>query len=133
LTTGSSCTEHIYTQTIHRTTQSTQNNRQNNTIHSLGIARAVPRLCVVYPGICLTTEEKAGKNLSQGREQNMRSKVQEMGVCFHKGSVLGNMGGPSIPRAFDLRVSFFLIKRPIHSQLKWAILLCDVIPDGNTE
>ena len=33
--------------------------------------RAVPRLCEVYPGICLTTEEKARKNLSQGKEQNM--------------------------------------------------------------
>jgi len=26
----------------------------------------VPRLCEVYPGICLTTEEKARENLSQG-------------------------------------------------------------------
>jgi hypothetical protein len=26
----------------------------------------MPRLCEVYPGICLTTEEKARKNLSQG-------------------------------------------------------------------
>jgi len=25
------------------------------------------------------------------------------------------------------------IKRPIHSQLNWAILLCDVMPDGKTE
>ena len=28
--------------------------------------RAVPRLCELYPGICLTTEEKAWKTLSQG-------------------------------------------------------------------
>ena len=28
--------------------------------------RAVPHLCELYPGICLTTEEKAQKNLSQG-------------------------------------------------------------------
>jgi len=28
--------------------------------------RAVPRLCEFYPDICLTTEEKAWKNLSQG-------------------------------------------------------------------
>ena len=28
--------------------------------------RAVPRLGELYPGICLTTEEKARKNLSQG-------------------------------------------------------------------
>jgi len=28
--------------------------------------RAVPRLCELYTGICLTTEEKARKNLSQG-------------------------------------------------------------------
>jgi hypothetical protein len=27
--------------------------------------RAVPRLCEFCPGICLTTEEKARKNLSQ--------------------------------------------------------------------
>ena len=28
--------------------------------------RTVPRLCEFNPGICLTTEEKARKNLSQG-------------------------------------------------------------------
>jgi len=28
--------------------------------------RAVSRLCELEPGICLTTEEKARKNLSQG-------------------------------------------------------------------
>jgi len=32
--------------------------------------RAVPRLCEFYPGICLTTEEKARKNLSQ-RKKNL--------------------------------------------------------------
>jgi hypothetical protein len=26
--------------------------------------RAVPRICELYPGICLTTEEKVRKNLS---------------------------------------------------------------------
>jgi hypothetical protein len=30
--------------------------------------RALPRLCEFYPGICLTTEEKARKNLSQGKK-----------------------------------------------------------------
>jgi hypothetical protein len=29
----------------------------------------MPRLCEVYPGICLTTEEKAQKNLSQGSQR----------------------------------------------------------------
>ena len=29
---------------------------------------AVPRLCEFYPGICLTTEEKARRNLSQGKK-----------------------------------------------------------------
>jgi hypothetical protein len=29
----------------------------------------VPRLCEFYPGICLTTEEKARKNLSQGKKE----------------------------------------------------------------
>jgi hypothetical protein len=28
----------------------------------------MPRLCKFYPGVCLTTEEKARKNLSQGKK-----------------------------------------------------------------
>jgi hypothetical protein len=32
----------------------------------IGTVRAVPRLGQLYPGICLTTEEKARKTLSQG-------------------------------------------------------------------
>ena len=31
-----------------------------------GTVRAVPRLCGLYPGICLTTEEKTRKTLCQG-------------------------------------------------------------------
>jgi len=34
----------------------------------------------------------------------MLSKALEMRVCFHGGSVLGNMGGSSFPRAFERRV-----------------------------
>ena len=36
--------------------------------------RAVPRLCEFYPGICLTTEEKARKNLSQGKKNLSQGK-----------------------------------------------------------
>jgi len=31
--------------------------------------RTVPRLCELYPGNCPTTEEKARKNLRQGRRK----------------------------------------------------------------
>jgi hypothetical protein len=58
-------TIHIYTQTIHRTTQ----NKQYLEKHKhFGRVRAVPRLGELYPGICLTTEETARKNLSQGSQ-----------------------------------------------------------------
>ena len=60
LSPGGSSTVHIYT--IHRTTQITTNVER---------VRAVPRLCEFYPGICLTTEEKAWKNLSQVKK-NLR-------------------------------------------------------------
>ena len=60
---GGSSTVHIYTQTIHGTTQNKQYIEQHK---NLGRVRAVPRLCELYPGICLTTEEKARRNLSQG-------------------------------------------------------------------
>jgi hypothetical protein len=64
LSPGGSSTVHIYTQTIHRTTK----NQQYIALHKnvIGTVRAVLRLGKLYPGICLTTEEKARKNLSQG-------------------------------------------------------------------
>jgi hypothetical protein len=52
-------TENDTKQTIHRTTQTIHRATQK-----LGRVRAVPRLCGFYPGVCLTTEEKARKNLS---------------------------------------------------------------------
>jgi hypothetical protein len=60
---GGRSTIHIYTQTIHRTTQIKQYIEQHK---KFGEVRAVPRLCELYPGICLTTEEKTRKTLSQG-------------------------------------------------------------------
>jgi hypothetical protein len=65
LTSSGSSTIHIYTNSTLNNTFDT-NNTQNNTIHYLERVRTVPRLCQLYPGICLTTEEKARKNLSQG-------------------------------------------------------------------
>jgi hypothetical protein len=60
---GGSSTVHIYTQTIHRMAQNEQYiEQQKNFVRVL----AVPRLCELYPGICLTTEEKARKNLTKG-------------------------------------------------------------------
>ena len=54
----------------HSRERTTTNNKKNTKIHratqQLGRVWAVPRLCGFYPGICLTTEEKAQKNLSQG-------------------------------------------------------------------
>jgi len=63
---GDSTTVHIYTQTIHRTTENKEYTEQHK---NFGRARAVPRLCGLHPGICLTTEEKAWKNLSQGNRR----------------------------------------------------------------
>jgi hypothetical protein len=38
------------------------NNKQNDTNNKSGRVLAVPSPCELYPGICLTTEEKAWKN-----------------------------------------------------------------------
>ena len=46
---------------IHRTTQ-----KIHRATQQLGRVLAVPRLWGFDPGICLTTEEKARENLSQG-------------------------------------------------------------------
>jgi len=60
---GGSSTVHVYTQIIHRTTQNKEYTEQHK---NFGRVWAVPRLGEIYPGICLTTEEKTRKNLSQG-------------------------------------------------------------------
>ena len=62
LTPGGSSTVHIYTQTIFRTTQNKQYIEQHK---NFGMVWTVPRLGELYHGICLTTEEKAWKILSQ--------------------------------------------------------------------
>jgi hypothetical protein len=46
--------------------QNNTNNKQNNTNNKFGRVLAVPSHYELYLGICLTTEEKARKNLSQG-------------------------------------------------------------------
>jgi hypothetical protein len=58
---GGSSTVHIYTK------QYTERHKTNNIEQhkKFGRVRAVPRLCELHPGICLTTEEKSWKNLSQ--------------------------------------------------------------------
>jgi hypothetical protein len=65
LSPGGSSTVQIYTQTIHRTIQNNQYIEQHNNWR----VRAVPRLCELYPGICLTTEEKHGKTSVRVAEQ----------------------------------------------------------------
>jgi hypothetical protein len=50
--------------------------------------RAVPRLCELYPGICLTTEEKARKNLSKGSRRvpvgTMKTEYTEQNIYNYK-------------------------------------------------
>ena len=65
---GGSSAVHIYTQTVHRTIQNKQYIEQLEQHKNFGRVGAVPRLCELYPVICLTTEEKARKNLSQGSQ-----------------------------------------------------------------
>jgi hypothetical protein len=52
----------------------------------MGGVRAVPRLCELYPGIYLATEEKARKNLSQGGRRvpvsTMKTEYTEQNIRF---------------------------------------------------
>jgi hypothetical protein len=49
------------------------NNKENNTNNKFGRVLTVPSLCELYPGICLTTEEKARKTLSQGNRRDSKN------------------------------------------------------------
>jgi len=50
--------------------------------------QAVSRLCALYTGICLTTEEKAQKNLSQGSRRApvgmMKTEYTEQDIHNHE-------------------------------------------------
>jgi hypothetical protein len=82
---GGSSTVHIYTQTIHRTTQNKQYIERHKNI---GRVRAVPSLCGVYPSICLKTEEKARKTLIQGswRVPAGTMKIHKHTISIHRHS-----------------------------------------------
>jgi hypothetical protein len=71
----------LYSTHLH--TDSTQNDTVN-----FGRVRVVPRLCELYPGIYLTTEEKARKNLSQGSRRvpvgTMKTKYTEQNIRNNK-------------------------------------------------
>jgi len=52
----------------------------------------VPRLCEVYPGICLITEEKARKNLSQDSWRMPSGKeYTEQSILFNKNTQLSEL------------------------------------------
>jgi hypothetical protein len=65
LTPGGSSTVHIYTQTVHRTTQLTNLFERHSGIWTQSgqtnweECRPCPVSCELYPGICLITDEKA--------------------------------------------------------------------------
>jgi hypothetical protein len=73
---------HIYTQTIQRTTQITEQHKYK--LMKNEKVWAVPRLCEFYPGICFTTEEKARKNLSQGKKNfsQVKKNLSQSTVCI---------------------------------------------------
>jgi hypothetical protein len=53
----------------------------------------VPRLCGFYPGICLTTEEKARKNIRVKRRKDKWIGYSWRGKCFLKHAIEGKIEG----------------------------------------
>jgi hypothetical protein len=58
-------------------------------------------------GSCMRGTWREGSFTGHPKDM-LRSKALEMGICFHKGLILGNMGGRSFPMAFERRVKFLL-------------------------
>jgi hypothetical protein len=54
----------------------------------LGTVWSMPCLCELYPGICLTTEVKAGKTLRQGSQRvpagTMKTEYTEQNIINNK-------------------------------------------------
>jgi len=68
----------------HLHTNNTQNNTSNNRTTQITTnveeCGPCPVFCDFYPGICLTTEEKARKNLSQGKK-NLSQVNRNLSQC----------------------------------------------------
>jgi hypothetical protein len=62
--------------------QYTERHKTNNnrTTLTFGKVRAVPHLYGFYPDICLTTEEKARKNLSKGSRRGSAGKMRYINI-----------------------------------------------------
>jgi hypothetical protein len=50
--------------------------------------------------------------------KDILSMVLEMRICFHRGPVLGNMGGRSFPRAFARMVKFLFYQENIYEEFE---------------
>jgi NADH:ubiquinone oxidoreductase subunit H len=67
----------------------------------------VPHLYGCYPGICLTTEDKAWKNLSQG---SLRDTVIIAGWSSNSGySLLGDLRALAQTISYEVRLAFILL------------------------
>jgi hypothetical protein len=71
---------HLHTNSKQNDTKQTK----RGTTHKLATVRAVPHLCGFYPGICLTNEEKARKNLSQGSRRVLVGKMKIHTIRVHR-------------------------------------------------
>jgi acetoacetate decarboxylase len=70
LTPSGSSTVHIYTQHTEYRERNIHNNKKIRNVHNnkkilklIWEVRTVPRLCELYPSVCLTIEEKARENV----------------------------------------------------------------------
>jgi hypothetical protein len=61
----------------------------------------MPCLCEIYPGICLTTEEKAWRNLIQG---SRRMPADTMKICKHTIIIISDTGGCNDGNAINVVV-----------------------------
>jgi len=125
-------TGNVTKQTLHRTThkyieQHKKYIEQHKKIHrstqQLGRVRAVPRLCGFYPGICLTIEKKARKNLSQRVNVSWCFKVY-VSAWVGTNSNYSNMHGATIKIFIFIFYLFFAVALRPNTSL--GLLILDV-------
>ena len=117
--------QYIYTQTTHRTTQNEQYIEQHK---NFGTRRAVPRLCGLYPGICLTTEKKARKNLSQFLTIIYYTNMTARSKAWVCGRSLARIAGSFPSRGIAVNVIFCLVEvsATCLSLVQWSHTECGV-------
>jgi hypothetical protein len=114
-----------YTFTHKQYTEKSQNKQYIEQHKHFGIVLAVPRLCELYPGICLRTEVKPRKNLRQGSRRDPAGTMK-----IHNHTIIINRHNKYINYSIKQEYNYIHWIQPY---IQWVLILQELTRLGGDE